>query len=250
MAKEKSLKEKLEKKMLTKSDIPIIVLLTVLFSFFVIWRLRVYSPDLSLNLFSELIGVAFTLFIIDTLLVRSKNKLWKLVHKDIDYLISRNVNRLRDGIATRVFKFEPDLDSQVSFNEKIEALSKERADFLAEMDELDKDELIIKIKENDFFNQENYDYFDEKAEDFWEILNMKYSEYLAPELVSELIELHTGLKDLCSAIRQHAKSDILKENKDYYRSLGVESAAQSLVVIIENLNQLKAAGYSENAKVS
>lgn len=212
--------------------------------------MRVYSPDLSLNLFSELIGVAFTLFIIDTLLVRSKNKLWKLVHKDIDYLISRNVNRLRDGIATRVFKFEPDLDSQVSFNEKIEALSKERADFLAEMDELDKDELIIKIKENDFFNQENYDYFDEKAEDFWEILNMKYSEYLAPELVSELIELHTGLKDLCSAIRQHAKSDILKENKDYYRSLGVESAAQSLVVIIENLNQLKAAGYSENAKVS
>lgn len=33
MAKEKSLKEKLEKKMLTKSDIPIIVLLTVLLVF-------------------------------------------------------------------------------------------------------------------------------------------------------------------------------------------------------------------------
>ncbi|MCC3144947.1 hypothetical protein LJ207_06395 [Halanaerobium sp. Z-7514] len=249
MAEEKSLREKLEKKILSKSDIPIIVLLTVLFSFFVIWRLRVYSPDLSLNLFSELIGVAFTLFIIDTLLVRSKNKLWKLVHRDIDYLISRNVNRLRDGIATRIFKFEPDLKSEASFSQNIETISRERADFLAAVDELNTEELLLKIEENDFFNDENYAYFDEKAEDFWEILNMKYSEYLAPELVSELIELHTGLKDLCSAIRQHEKSQILSENKEYYQSLGKASAAQSLVMIIERLNQLKEAGYSENAKI-
>lgn len=32
-----------------------------------IWGFRAVHPDLALNLFSELLGVAFTLFIIDTL---------------------------------------------------------------------------------------------------------------------------------------------------------------------------------------
>ncbi|KXS47186.1 MAG: hypothetical protein AWL62_2806, partial [Halanaerobium sp. T82-1] len=86
MQKKKTLREKLNSKLLEKSDIPVIVFLTVVFSLFFVWRMRKYSPDLSLNLFSELVGVAFTLFIIDTLLVRSKNKLWEIVHVDIDYL--------------------------------------------------------------------------------------------------------------------------------------------------------------------
>ncbi|PTX17679.1 hypothetical protein C7953_2478 [Halanaerobium congolense] len=51
MQKKKTLREKLNSKLLEKSDIPVIVFLTVVFSLFFVWRMRKYSPDLSLNLF-------------------------------------------------------------------------------------------------------------------------------------------------------------------------------------------------------
>ena len=143
MQKKKTLREKLNSKLLEKSDIPVIVFLTVVFSLFFVWRMRKYSPDLSLNLFSELVGVAFTLFIIDTLLVRSKNKLWEIVHVDIDYLISRNINRLRDGIATRAFSFEADVDfSSQDHDQNAKILSTKRAEFLNELENLSEEEVL------------------------------------------------------------------------------------------------------------
>jgi hypothetical protein len=247
--KKKTLREKLNSKLLEKSDIPVIVFLTVVFSLFIVWRMRKYSPDLSLNLFSELVGVAFTLFIIDTLLVRSKNKLWEIVHVDIDYLISRNINRLRDGIATRVFSFEADVDfSNQDYNQNAKNLSTKRAEFLNELENLSEEEVLSRLNEEVFFTEDNYDYFDEKAEDIWEVINMKYSEYLAPELVSQLIDLHTSLKDLGSSIRQYEKSEFLKAHREYYQNAGKQSAAAHLIDLIEILNDLKEAGYSELAR--
>lgn len=246
MKDKKTLREKLNSKLLEKSDIPIIVFLTVIFSLFVVWRMQKYSPDLSLNLFSELIGVAFTLFIIDTLLVRSKNKLWEIVHSDIDYLISRNVNRMRDGIATRVFNFEADFDySNTDYEKHAEILRNKRAEFLTQLEKQKEAEILNQLNEQVFFTEDNYNYFDEKAEDIWEVLNMKYSEYLAPELVSQLIALHTSIKDLGSSIRQYEKSDFLTAHREYYQNAGKKAAVSHLLGIIEILNDLKEAGYSE-----
>ena len=77
---------------------------------------------------------------------------------------------------------------------------------------------------------------------------MKYSEYLAPELVSQLIDLHTSLKDLGSSIRQYEKSEFLKTHREYYQNAGKQSAAAHLIDLIEILNDLKEAGYSELAR--
>lgn len=144
--------------------------------------------------------MAFTLFIIDVLLVRSKGKRWKIVQEDVNYLISRGVNRLRDGVSYRAFNFESTTDSLSDFRNQ-------RAIFLTQLDALKTADLTDKLNEKILFTEESYDFFNERAADFWEIINMKYSEYLSPILVSQLINLHTSLKDLCAHINQYRKSE-------------------------------------------
>ncbi|HEX8548793.1 MAG TPA: hypothetical protein VF691_17645 [Cytophagaceae bacterium] len=90
----------------TKSETPSIVYIAIAVGIAVSLGLRFYDKDLSLNILSEIIGAAFTLFVIDVLLVRSKTKRWQIVQKHIDYLIGRTVNRIRDGVATRAFAFK------------------------------------------------------------------------------------------------------------------------------------------------
>ncbi len=47
-----------------------------------------------------------------------------------------------------------------------------------------------------FFTEDNLDYFQQKAHDFWELMNMKYAEFLEPELVELLKDVHAELIDL------------------------------------------------------
>lgn len=102
-------------------------------------------------MFFELLGAAFTLFIIDVLLVRSKTKHWKIVQDDFDYLIARKINRLRDGIATRAFNFKSILKPNVSDEESLSFIRKQRAVFLQELVESSREKIAKRVNETEIF---------------------------------------------------------------------------------------------------
>ena len=237
------------RKFFRQSEVPIIVYIVVLAALATALALNAFHEDLALNLFSELLGAAFTIFIIDVLLVRSKAKRWKVVREYIDYLISRDVNRIRDGLATRAFRFDPDIKTGISHREQLAAIREERSSLLTALEGQSQEEIMAQIRNTGFFDHENYGYFHEKAEDIWNMLNMKYSEYLDPELVSELIDLHTHLKDICGHIRQHQKAERFPEDKEYYLGISLKGCAVSLKKVLRIVNKLKEHGYSISAEL-
>ncbi|MCP1727407.1 hypothetical protein J2T60_001372 [Natronospira proteinivora] len=233
----------------SRSEIPLAVYLAIFFTMTLLWFIQEVHEELTLGLFTELLGAAFTLFIIDTLLVRAKDKRWRVVRAHVDYLIRRNVNRLRDGVTTRVFHFNPDPAAGASTHERVERARSERGRFLDRMATLEGDDLLAELQENSLFTDNAYSWFNDKANDLWEIINMKYSEYMDPDLVSALIQLHTRLKDVCSHIRQYQKGERFSDSRDHYRQAGRLGVVVSLNEIIQALNSLKRQGYSESASL-
>ena len=242
------LREQNQKKSLKQSDTPVIIYIIVFASILAVIVLRRYDEDLTINLLSELIGAAFTLFVIDVLLVKAKAKRWKVVQVHIDYLIARNVNRLRDGLSTRFFSFQPNLKTTVSEAAIHSEIRRQREKFLIELATHSSEKLSKRINQ-ELFTDENYDYFNEKADEFWNIINMKYSEYLSPSLVLLLIDLHTHLKDLCSHIILYKKADRFPSEKEYYHTSAIKGASNHINHIIRIVVKLKEEGYSEAAKV-
>jgi succinate dehydrogenase hydrophobic anchor subunit len=245
---ETTLRQKISSR-IQQTEIPIIVYAVVLISMFLLWRYRTYNEDIAMNFFAELFGAAFTLFIIDVLLVRSKAKKWKIVRDELNYLIARNVNRIRDGISTRIFNFNPEIEASLPEHQYLNELRRKRTDFLHEIVTLDEDVLIVKINESELFSEVSYEYFNEKAEEIWNILNIKYSDYFHPDLASYLISLNLNLKDLCGHIRQYMKSNRFSVKGETYKNIGRHGAAISLIKIIKLLNILKHEGYSEAASM-
>ncbi len=244
----KTLREKITRR-INRTQIPFIVYAAVFISMFLLWRFRSYHEELAMDFFAELFGAAFTLFIIDVLLVRTKSRRWKEVREELNYLIARNVNRIRDGISTRVFNFNPELDPSLSEEQYLEELRIRRTDFLNQVVTLDEDQLLEKIDEAGLFSDEAYDYFNEKADEVWSILNIKYSDYFHPDLVSHLISLNLNLKDLCSHIRQYMKGSRFTARGEVYENIGRRGALVSLTQIIDRLNTLKNEGFSEVASL-
>ncbi len=232
------------------SEIPLKVYAAIFITMALLWIFQAVHPDVTLGFFTELMGAAFTLFIVDTLLVRAKTKRWKVVRGQVDYLIARNINRLRDGISVRALGFTPDIPDGLPEAVQYNAVREQRALFLEEMETLEPEQLIPLIPEAAFFTGETYDYLDDKAEDLWEILNMKYSEYLDPELVAALMRLHTHIRNTCGHIRQFGKADRFPEDADYYRRTGRMGAGVSLHEIVAGANALKRQGYSEAADLT
>ena len=239
--KKNNLRQKLSSKIFTRGDVPFIVYAVVIIAMIVLWRLNETYSELAGDFFVEMFGVAFTLFIIDVLLVKSKSKRWKIVHDDVDYLIARVVNRLRDGISYRAFQFTPVIDSNISIIDQ-------RALFLKDMEEKSNQELRSLLFEKELFSQETYAYLNERANDVWEIINMKYSEYLSPVLVSQLINLHGCLKDLAGHNVQYRKSERYKNDAQFYQQQAIEEISFTLQHCIMLLNQLKDQGFSEPAR--
>ncbi len=122
------------------TEIPLAVYAAIFVTMALLWVIQEVHEDVTLGLFTELGGAAFTLFIIDTLLVRSKTRRWRLVQDHIDYLIARHVNRLRDGIAVRVFGFHTDVPAEMEAA-SIDVVRAQRAGFLQELESLDPDQL-------------------------------------------------------------------------------------------------------------
>lgn len=233
-----------------RSEIPLAVYCAIFSTMAILWIIQEVHEDLTLGLFTELLGAAFTLFIIDTLLVRAKDKRWKAVRNHVDYLIGRNVNRLRDGVATRVFRFDPAFDEALPEQARFEAIRAQRAALLSEVATLEGGALLARVNSASLFSEDAYVWFNEKADDLWEVINMKYSEYLPPELVSLMIRLHTQLKDVCAHIRQFRKAETFPDSADYYRQIGRMGMSVSLQEVIALLNTLKASGYSEVASLA
>jgi hypothetical protein len=229
------------------SDSVLIVYFAVLLGIGISLLIKPYHEDLSLNLVSEIIGAAFIIFVIDFLLVRSKTKRWKIVQNQIDYLIARTISRLRDGMTSRAFSFNPIVSEHLPEEEILEDIRKQREEFLSKLNVLTEGELSNLINPS-FFNEDNYEYFNEKADEIWNVLNMKYSEYLEPELVSLLMDNHSHLKDVCAHIRFFKKSERFPKEKEYYQSAGLKGAAHSFKQIIGIVIRLKEEGYSRPAK--
>jgi|GEM_PF-1016846 len=234
---------------LGRSEIPVAVYIAIFSTMTFLWVIQEVHEDLTLGLFTELLGAAFTLFIIDTLLVRAKDKRWKVVRNHVDYLIGRNVNRLRDGIATRVFAFNPRLEQTLSGSERVAAMRHHRAGLLEEVEGLDAEALGGRLGDSSLFDEDTDAWFNEKADDLWEIINMKYSEYLDPALVSLLIRLHTQMKDVCAHIRQYRKAEKFPESQAHYHEIGRLGVSVSLREVITLSNELKRKGYSEMASL-
>jgi hypothetical protein len=245
--KENTLRYKITRRFI-HSDIPIIVYTVVFFTMFILWRYQSYN-ELAIDFFVELGGAAFTLFIIDVLLVRSKANRWKVVRDEMDYLIARNVNRIRDGISTRIFNFNPSIDATLSEHQFMHELREKRSVFLNQIARLQPDEVIGMWNESELFSESGYEYFNEKSDEIWDILNIKYSDYFHPELASHLISLHLNLKDLCSHIRQYMKSERFEESQSAFKGVGRRGAAVSLINIVELLNLLKNEGFSDMASL-
>ena len=244
-----TLRKKISRR-ISQSEIPIIVYVVIFMSIALLWRLRAYNEDIALNFLAELFGAAFTLFIIDVLLVRSKTQRWKNVRAEVNYLISRNVNRLRDGISTRAFAFSPLIDHALDEVQSLQIIRDQRNAFLIELASLPEEELNSRFNIEELFSESSYEYFNEKADEVWAILNIKYSDYLHPELVSILINLHVNLKDLCGHIRQYFKMKRFPNEKEYYGAIGIRGASVSIHKIIVILNRLKQEGYSEAASLA
>lgn len=241
------LREQFNKKFIKESDTPFVIYTAVFAGLILSLFIKQYHEDLSLNLFSEIIGAAFTLFVIDVLLVRSKTKRWLVVQKHVDYLIARTVNRLRDGLSTRVFSFQPVFTTGASEEAGMLEIREQRNSLLKELSQLNSHDLSGRIS-LELFSEDNYEYFNEKADEVWNVLNMKYSEYLAPPLVLLLIALHSNLKDVCGHIRFYKKAERFPQEKTYYQSSGIKGAALNLKEIIRIVNELKEEGYSEAAR--
>lgn len=235
---------------ISNTEIPIAVYAVIFITMAGLWVFQELHEDVTLGLFTELLGAAFTLFIIDTLLVRSKAKRWKLVQQHIDYLIARNVNRLRDGVAVRFLGFDPDIPTNLTEDRQLAAIREQRAELLLNMARLAPEQLVTHLSESSLFNENTYVYLNERAEDIWDVINMKYAEYMAPELVSGLIRLHTHIKDVCGHIRQFQRAERFPDDTLYYHQVARMGAGFSISAILKLVNELKAMGYSETAAIS
>lgn len=234
---------------LGRSEIPLAVYAAIFVTMALLWTIKSLDPDLTMGFFTELMGAAFTLFIIDTLLVRSKMKRWKIVREHIDYVIARDVNRLRDGLAVRAFGFSAVITGGRS-EDQLEAVREQRASLLSAMEGKSPDDLASFLSTTSLFTESTYAYLDEKASALWDVFNMRYSEYMDPELVSTLIRLHTHIKDVCGSIRQYSRAGRSPEDASYYQTVGLQAASASMREILKMVNELKRQGYSKPARIA
>jgi len=238
------LRKRLQMKRLTQTETPIIIYVAVGLAILIAIAIKPLHEELSLNLTSEMIAVAFIIFVVNILLVSSKNKRWKIVSSRMDYLIARNVNQIRESIATYAIGFNPDLPKDDPHNQIMQDIQDQRDRLFAELVGLTDEEMASRIQDQ-LFQEGHLDYFSERSEQLWNLLNMKYSEYLAPQLVSQLMDLHIQLTDLCSHIRSFNRSKWFIEDSHFYQASGRMGAAHNVKSILKLVIRLKSEGYSE-----
>lgn len=231
------------------ADTPLAVYAAIFLSMTILWVIQEVHPDVTLGLFTELGGAAFTLFIINVLLVRSRTKRWRLVQGHVAYLTARQINRLRDGIAVRAFGFHPDIPEEPGANSQ-DTIRSQRAEYLRELARHEPESLRAHFAHKSLFTQDTYAYLQERAQGVWDLINMKYAEFMEPELVAKLMHLHTHLKDLEGHVRQYARGEWFPEDASHYHFMAEQGASVSALAVVRLLNAFKEMGYSEAASLS
>lgn len=229
------------------NDINLVYLTVFLFlilSFF-IW---IFSSDLWLNLLSEAIWTVFTVILIDYIINNSNRTKWKIVKDEIDYLISRNINRLRENILSRIFDFNPNFENDKLDIDNLEKQIRNQREL--KLEELYKitPQILLKALSKRFSDKDNIVYFEERSFEIWQYLDMRHSEYLSPDVVHCLIDLYVNLKDFCAHMRIYNRWKLFLRKNKYYTEIATEWIIFNLKNIINLLIKLKKYWYSEIAK--
>lgn len=179
--------------------IPPLVYVAVIIAFVLSSIVWLFSPEFSMNLLATDIGAILTVIIIDTLLLRDKRRRWKIVHEEMEYLIARTVYGLRTDILHICFSFTGEF---VGDDEKeIETtIARQQDERLEEITNLDDNDLVEALSEHVLAGNLG-EYFKNKAEVLRKYLIMRYTDYLPPEVVKELIKLHTALEGLDTDVK-------------------------------------------------
>lgn len=208
-----------------------------------LWRIH---EGFSIDITIELLGAIITIIIIDELLLKSKRKRWNLVKNEVQYVLSRTINILRNDILRKMFFFSPKIEEKLDINTQEQLIRTQNDEEFNKLLALPTEEMLQIIK-NGFLKQDYEDFFKEQAEDLWRIINTRYSEHLEPEVVEELLKLHLHLRDLHNSIRlYHREKDSNK--KHFYQHLAEKNIVYNTKKIIQSLVHLKTLGYSQVSK--
>ena len=218
-----------------------LALLGSLFLFF-------FSEGFAENIMVELIGAIIFLLIIDQLLLKSERKQWQVVKNEIEYLLARTLNSLRDDILIKMFNFKHETEFNNNITETEKLIRKEKEEYLNDLVARD-DEEIARMIDNNYLNKLNSydDFFLEKAEDLWRTINNKYSDHFEPEEIKEFISLSLYLRDLNHGLKTYQKSFHYEDKKEYYQQKGLRNIVHNTREIIETLIELKDLGYQPTA---
>ncbi len=204
-----------------------------------LWRIH---EDFSIDITIELLGAIITIVIIDEMLVKSKRKRWNLVKEEIEYILARSINILRDEILRNMFSFKPDIRGNMDMDSIEADIRKQKDKKFKELLSIHPEDMLDILE--DTYLRDGYDgYFQEQAEDLWRILNTRYSEHLEPEVVDELLRLHLHLRDLHNNIRLYNRGDE-NRRRSYYRRMGGKEVVYNTRGMIRSLIRLKKMGYS------
>ena len=220
-----------------------IFLLALLGSFY----LFIFTEGFLGDIMIELIGAVIFILIIDQLLIKSQRKRWKMVKHEIEHILSRTLNSLRDDILINMFDFKPSISSGTADLEQLEnSVREQKTSRLQELYELESDRIFEMIK-NNYLDREYDNLFLEKAEDLWRILNTKYIEHLNPEEVKLFLALHLHLRDLHGGLKTYLRGQQESSKKSYYQQKGERSIVHNTREIIENLIELRKMGYQPSS---
>lgn len=206
-----------------------------------LWRIH---EGFSIDITIELLGAIITIIIIDELLLKSKRKRWNLVKNEVTYILGRSINIIRNDVLQELFFFSPKIEEhkQIDFQQRyIREQKDEQFNKLLSI----SSEKMLEMLENGFLQRTYDDYFKEQAEDLWRIMNTRYSEYLEPDVVQELLKLHLHMRDLHNNIRFYLKGVEEKQHRKYYQDLGGRNIVFNTKNIIQQLINLKQMGYSQ-----
>ncbi|MFW5953162.1 MAG: hypothetical protein ACOCSJ_03275 [Candidatus Natronoplasma sp.] len=133
---------------------------------------------------------------------------------EVEYTLGRTVYPLRDDLLRNLFSFEPELEQTSSQNVE-DSIREQKDQCFEELLQMDPKNMIDQV-DDEFLVEEYDEYFLEKAEDIWRLLNTRYSEHFEPELVEQLLNLNLNLRDLHSNIKFYRRSEEVDENESAY----------------------------------
>lgn len=198
-----------------------------------------WNPDLSYDLLIELGAATLVIFLLGVVLTRTNRKRWAAVKEQTEYLLSRTVHRIRQGVAVRAFTFDPEVDARKSLEDNEESIRQQRRALLDGL--AAKKDISDAIKAR-LWSEETY--FKDRADDVWELVNMKNGDYIEPSIIAHLQDLFVHLEDLQSHIRTyHIKTS--RKKRAYYRQKALLGAEFCLREILRTTQELRELGYSE-----